>query len=269
MVKGLKSFERIQELLGELEAEMGVFFQSKEEHYDEIGEANLFGIDVHHLIENVSLSASESARLVSQFREVLRMRREMKMFMEMHASTQNELRVLRRSLEKAKELMYTTKEGVDAKNDSYRVRTEGMINFLDSIPNLEKRSRVNLVEVTNKELEKGLESKVEKKKEEVKRVPKPVSSPAPSQKVQGASCQLQKHKSKWLVRSDGATLFETSHFDEAIDYVMESNYQNVLVSPEQRAVVKKTLERRKAKLKKGKTYAYAEKLNEFHSNLSA
>lgn len=269
MVKGLKSFERIQELLGELEVEMNNFFSSKEEHYEEVREFDLFSNDVRHLVEDVSLSASESARLIKRYREALQKRREMKIFIEMHASTQNDLRTLRRSLEKSKELMDETKDSVNVKNNLYRVRTKNMLEFMETIPNVENRTKVKFVPVTNEDLkEQQAKREVVKEKKKVSQ-PVKVSQPIKVETAHHLTCNLSKHGSKWMVQADGVTISESTNFAVVLDFVMESNYTKVLVSPGQRAVVKKSLERIKAKLKKGKTFAYSEKLNDFHQSLSA
>lgn len=272
MVKGLQSLERIQELMGELVKEIDVFFSAKEEHFNEVGNFNNFHVDVAHTVENVQMNEDEAVALVQSWRNILHERREMKECISIHNQMQNEMHTLRHSLVKAKQHITETRDMEEAKNSSYRVRTEEMAQFLNEIPNTKSRSRVRLISDTKPE-KKHVEKSAVMVNVKAEASVASVATVAPPEKT----TQNEKHRNvaklkriqkHWVVFDGIRALYNTDKLTDAIEYMIEEGLEDVQVEEKNRVHVANQINKFSYKLRHGKSKGFIEKLDEFYNSIN-
>lgn len=281
MVKGMEHIHRIHELMKEMNVQLEQLRASEKEHRKEYPIVQNQLIDFEHIPENVSLSGSESAKFIRDYREALLKRNHLKDFFAVVNTIGKDLAFLDSTVQSI--LPRLTHYGVRSESDFYRFRTDEMFDFASTFKSVEKRAEKEMVRMKENKTE-TLSSETDGLEEHPSRVVSesmvemlqealPSSSEheietplSVTQKKVVHPCRITNAGKLWQVYRDGEALISTKSMDELVQYLVDENVEHMKIQQAEKKRLLTFISRVKMKTK-GKTLHFVDGLKELEHRI--
>lgn len=281
MVKGMEHIHRIKELMKEMKTQLELLKESEVAHRKEYPVVKNQLIDFEHIPENVSMSGSESAKFIRDYREALLERNSMNDFFSVLNTIGKDLAFLDSTVQSI--LPRLIQYGVRSEGSFYRFRTDEIFDFASTFKSVEKRAEKKMVPkdsapaqpVTSVEpdVEESLTQNVEQTVVEMlKEAPAELNEVeketplvvAPKKTVH--PCRITNAGKLWQVYRDGEALLSTKNMDELIQYLVDEDVEEMKIQKAEKKRLLTFIARLKMKTK-GKTLHFVDGVKELERRI--
>lgn len=281
MVKGMEHIHRIQELMKEMNVQLEQLKEAEKEHRKEYPITQNQLIDFEHIPENVSLSGSESAKFIRDYRETLLKRNHLKNFFAVVNTIGKDLAFLDSTVQSI--LPRLTLYGVRSEETYYRFRTDEMFDFASTFKSVEKRAEKQMVRMKENKtqilstktecFEEDASGHVVESMLETLRESLPSSNeheiekmPSVTQKKAVHPCRITNAGKLWQVYRDGEALISTKSMDELVQYLVDEDVENMKIQQAEKKRLLTFISRVKMKTK-GKTLHFVDGVKELERRI--